>query len=372
LGSDPKFIKTGATSSKVRHAGAFLTVKDAAQQMGLSVSTVTRWCESGKLPAIAQPYGQKWTYLISLQTVEMLLALESQKKKESLPQTKTAPKPHAAYLNLWRKAMGGGAIGGKVFSPRTIEAYWFYAKPFIEQYQTLSVDSLQAALMRVSPQNFSKRLKIYESMVCFGKFLCANGVLDDVFIEGVKPLRPKRHIPPKRTVVDAEGVATLQGACETPLESLIVTLLTNTGLRASEACSLRLRDIDLSGGYLTVERGKGGKRRQVGLSAPVIRAIIHFVTVENLQNPSGYLLRDIKGQPMNRHGLFQRLERIGKRADIKVSPHALRRAFVTINAGKGRPLVYLQRACGHSDIKTTMGYCRTSEEEVISAMQSWD
>jgi site-specific recombinase XerD len=74
---------------------------------------------------------------------------------------------------------------------------------------------------------------------------------------------------------------------------------------------------------------------------------------------------------MKRDNLYQLLQQIGKRAKVKVSPHALRRAFVTINANKGRPLQMLQMACGHSKITTTMSYCQTSEQEVIDAMKDW-
>jgi site-specific recombinase XerD len=31
----------------------------------------------------------------------------------------------------------------------------------------------------------------------------------------------------------------------------------------------------------------------------------------------------------------------------------------------------IQMACGHSDIKTTMAYCKTKEEEVVNAMKDW-
>jgi hypothetical protein len=39
--------------------------------------TIKRWCESGKLPATAKPYGTKTTWFVSLQVVEMLPALEA-------------------------------------------------------------------------------------------------------------------------------------------------------------------------------------------------------------------------------------------------------------------------------------------------------
>jgi integrase/recombinase XerD len=74
---------------------------------------------------------------------------------------------------------------------------------------------------------------------------------------------------------------------------------------------------------------------------------------------------------MTRDGLLNRIHKLGKRIGIDVSPHALRRAFVTINANKGRSLVMLQMACGHSDIKTTRSYCKTTEDEMIREMQQW-
>ena len=69
--------------------------------------------------------------------------------------------------------------------------------------------------------------------------------------------------------------------------------------------------------------------------------------------------------------IHQKIERVSKHFDFHFTPHALRRAFVTINVNKGRPLVHLQIACGHADITTTRSYCQTSEDEVLEAMQNW-
>lgn len=74
---------------------------------------------------------------------------------------------------------------------------------------------------------------------------------------------------------------------------------------------------------------------------------------------------------MARDGLLNRIRKLGQKIGIPVSPHSLRRAFVTINANKGRSLVMLQMACGHSDIKTTRSYCKTTEDEMIQAMKGW-
>lgn len=267
--------------------------------------------------------------------------------------------------------MEKGLMGGKVFSSRTIEAYTFYAEPFIGKHKKLSIETLKAELLNIPAENFSKRLKLYEAIVCFGKLLLSEGALEAAFLNDAKNIRPKRHIPPKRLTVNARELEALEKACKAAEDKALLLLLVNTGLRASECCALKLEDIDAELGTLTVKCGKGGKTRRVGLSPKVFEALNDYLKGHPKPTLKQYLFLNTEGKQLSRHGLYQRLERIGKLAGIKISPHSLRRAFVTINANAGRPLQMLQMACGHSDIKTTMGYCRTSEQEMITAMKEW-
>lgn len=153
---------------------------------------------------------------------------------------------------------------------------------------------------------------------------------------------------------------------------MIITLLSQTGLRASEACALQWQDIDILESVLTVRLGKGNKTRRVGLSTTTMEAIRLHLQEHPCYRPEGFVFLDKNKKPMARHGLYQRIERIGEKAAVKVSPHALRRAFVTINAERGVPLPMLQRACGHGDLKTTMSYCQIEEKAVIEAMKGWE
>jgi integrase/recombinase XerD len=191
-------------------------------------------------------------------------------------------------------------------------------------------------------------------------------------LEAAKPLNPKRHIPPKRHIVTPEGLQKLINACESLTDRTLVTVLANTGLRASELCNLQMSDIDLENRFLTVRCGKGGKMRKVGLNHAAIEVLSQYMAeMQGTATSNRLLFRNTNNKQMNRSGLYQRLERIGLKAGVKVSPHALRRAFVTIRANEGKPIQMLQMACGHSDIKTTMSYCRTSENELINAMKNW-
>jgi integrase len=90
-------------------------------------------------------------------------------------------------------------------------------------------------------------------------------------------IKPQRHLPPKQLAITEEQLQTILTCCTKPMERLIITMLSGTGLRASEFCALRMKDINLEKGYLVVERGKGGKRRRVGMSDKVSTMLKEYV-----------------------------------------------------------------------------------------------
>jgi integrase len=352
-----------------------LSVGEAAKALGVSRQTVKLWCETGKLSAIPKPYGDSTTYQISPLAVELLAAQQNQltsfrvtyKNKGRLEQSKC----HKGLISKWIQALETGVLNGKVFSPRTIETYKLYAEKFFGSHTMLSLHSLKAELVSIPAEHFAKREKIFKALLCFGKYLIQEQTLPESFLEEVKPLTPKRHLPPKKATVDNDALQKLLEACESPLDTLLITLLAHTGLRASEACQVRFSDIELEKAVLTVQCGKGGKTRKVGLAGSVIDAIQTYMQTRVDVGPSAHLFLNRVGKPMDRHGIHQRIQRIARDAGVTAYPHALRRAFVTLNANKGRSLVMLQMACGHSDIATTRSYCLTAEQEVIEAMKEW-
>lgn len=280
------------------------------------------------------------------------------------------------YTPQWEKAMRCGLIGGRPFSEACIKNYTFYLTGFLKQHDGLTMDSVKELMMTVPIEHFSKRLKIYESIRCFTRYLIENEMplpkaFDPLFLEKIQRYKPKRHTPPRKITVSEENIEKLLSVCDTALDTIIVELLSQTGLRVTEACNLTLSDLNLEKGYLTVKLAKWGKTRRVGLTQRVQQAIQIYLK-HRPNHESQQLMITNKGYPIVRYGVRTRLAKLGHRTKISVSPHALRRAFVTINANKGRPLPMLQIACGHSDITTTRSYCMTTEDETIEAMNNWD
>jgi integrase/recombinase XerD len=277
---------------------------------------------------------------------------------------------YTQQLVHWEAAMRCGLIGGRPFSESCVKTYCYYVTWVLEQYGELSVETVKSVMLTIPVEHFAKRLKIYEAIRCFARYLIEQEEMDAGLLEKVRKFKPKRHMPPKKITVDEVNIEKLLTVCDTPLDTIIVELLSQTGLRVSEACQLTLAEVDLEKGFLTVKLAKWGKTRRVGLTQRVQIALQHYLS----QRPaisSTRLLVTAQGRSMERYGARTRLEKLGQRIGIPVTPHALRRAFVTLNANKGRPLVMLQIACGHSDIATTRSYCLTSEDEAIQAMQNW-
>lgn len=278
---------------------------------------------------------------------------------------------HKSYTNTWLQALRHGLFNGRPYSEHCINLYDYQINWYFSRFDEISVANFKQGLMQISIAQFAKRLKLYEAVNCFAKFLIQEGLLDVSIPEQLKKFKPRRHLPPKKVTVDQAGIDKLLAACTTPIDKLLIVLLSQTGLRASEAASLKLEDLHCDKRYLVVTLAKWGKTRRVGLTTVAIQAIEEFLPKR--EHPgSPYLMTKSNGNPMDRNGILTRIYKLGRKANIPVSPHALKRAFVTINANKGRPLPMLQIVCGHSNITTTRSYCMTSEDETIEAMKGWD
>ncbi len=278
---------------------------------------------------------------------------------------------HQLAIAPWVKAMQVGTLTGKSFSSHTVENYLRYVDYFIKRYGEISFRYLEAEFLNTPVEMFGRKDKFYRAILCFAKFLVREHSLEASFLEEARQIKPKRHYPPRRLSLNEQELERLYGVCTRLDQELTIRLLATTGVRASEFCALKISDLDLEHRCLTVQRGKGGKRRKVGLNNTVIDLLQRYLESRRPYKHEDFLFLNRFGQKMERDGLLNRLRRLGRLADVKVSPHALRRAFVTINANKGRSLVMLQIACGHSDIKTTRSYCQTTEDEVIQAMKDW-
>lgn len=150
----------------------------------------------------------------------------------------------------------------------------------------------------------------------------------------------------------------------------IVKLLLNTGLRVSELCALTWADIKITQhkGRLTVQSGKGSKRREVPLNKDARNAFLSLGYYEHI----GKSERVFMGQrgPMTPRGVESMLRKYVLLTELdEVSPHNLRHTFCKNLIDAGVSLEKVAVLAGHENLETTRRYCSPGERDLESAVE---
>jgi integrase/recombinase XerD len=150
----------------------------------------------------------------------------------------------------------------------------------------------------------------------------------------------------------------------------ILELLYASGLRASELCDLKVRDVNFQVGCVRV-LGKGMKERIVPVGRAAAEAIQRYLgecrpKLDAAKSDRMFLSRT--GRPMERIGLWMLVERYGRRSGLlkSISPHVLRHCFATHLLAGGADLRVVQELLGHSDISTTQIYTHVDSSRLKS------
>ena len=145
-----------------------------------------------------------------------------------------------------------------------------------------------------------------------------------------------------------------------PRNRALLTLLYASGVRVSELCELRWRDMqpNKDGGQITVF-GKGGITRAIQMPASVWKLLTGLQTAK--AGPEEPVFRSRKGD----HGgvlrplaVLRVVRQAARRAGIElaVSPHWFRHAHASHALDRGAPIPLVQATLGHASITTTGRY----------------
>ncbi|HEX8323823.1 MAG TPA: site-specific tyrosine recombinase [Tepidisphaeraceae bacterium] len=140
----------------------------------------------------------------------------------------------------------------------------------------------------------------------------------------------------------------------------ILELLYASGLRATELCTLTVRDTNLSVGAVRVF-GKGSKERVIPMGRAAVDAIARYLQETRpllLRGHSDLLFLSRAGKPLERIGLWYLVKKYAAKAGIDkfVTTHVLRHCFATHLISGGADLRVVQELLGHSDVTTTQIY----------------
>ena len=149
----------------------------------------------------------------------------------------------------------------------------------------------------------------------------------------------------------------------------LLELMYASGLRASEAIGLEVRDIDLEEQVLRA-RGKGSKERVVPVGHTAAEAVRHYLERGRSQLVGDlhetHLFVNFRGGSLTRQGLYKIVRRHAVSAGLadRMSPHTLRHSFATHLLAGGCDLRSVQEMLGHADVATTQLYTHLSSERL--------
>ena len=252
-------------------------------------------------------------------------------------------------------------------SAHTLDAYrrdlaalqaWADAQGITEvvQMQTEQLRAFVATEHRrgLSPKSLQRRLSACRS---FYQWLLKHGRIKASPAASIRAPKSPRKLP---QVLDAdEATQLVEVPTGAPLglrDRALMELFYSSGLRLSELCALRWRDLDLDDGLVTV-LGKGNKQRSVPVGSHA-RAALEAWRADSGAANDAPVFPGRGGAPISQRAVQLRIKQLAQRQGLfkHVHPHMLRHSFASHVLESSGDLRGVQELLGHADIATTQIY----------------
>ncbi len=144
-------------------------------------------------------------------------------------------------------------------------------------------------------------------------------------------------------------------------------LLLDTGIRASELCNLKLRDVSLPNNQIRV-MGKGRKERMIPLS-PRVSQILWKHMLDKRDLPTNEpLFTTNNGRAIRRDNLLKCIYRLANRAGVQdANIHRFRHTFAINFMRNGGNIFVLQSILGHSTLDMSRKYTAIAQVDIQAA-----
>ena len=147
----------------------------------------------------------------------------------------------------------------------------------------------------------------------------------------------------------------------------LISVMAKSGLRVGEVCALRWRSIDTAHQRLVIEQAKTAAGvREVDLSLDLVDELNTWRAERKPVSVDDFVFATDSGRPRDKDNVRERVlvpvvhrvNEIRRERGItplpKMTPHALRRTYISLMLEAGAPLPYVMDQVGHADSKTTL------------------
>jgi len=183
---------------------------------------------------------------------------------------------------------------------------------------------------------------------------------------------PKPLTAPKATaLVDGADIASAdQPEWIVARDTAVLALLYGSGLRISEALSLKRKDAPIKGRDMLRVTGKGSKTRVVPV-LPIAREAVelYLKLCPMRQGSDDPLFVGAQGKQLSPRIIQLRIAKARAVLGLPetATPHALRHSFATHLLGAGADLRSIQELLGHASVSSTQIYTRVESAKLKSA-----
>ncbi len=199
----------------------------------------------------------------------------------------------------------------------------------------------------------------------FYKFLMIDGHITENPAELLDVPQKGSYLPRFLNQAEIEALLLVPDtSTETGLrDRALLELMYSSGLRVSEAVTIRVQDVDLDAGILTTT-GKGSKTRRVPVGTSAVEWLKSYLAARQKKEDIevANLFVTPRGRPLNRQVIFLLIKEYAEKCGLQaVSPHTLRHSFATHLVQNRADIRSVQQMLGHADISTTQIYTHMTD-----------
>ncbi|AIF69384.1 recombinase XerC [Palaeococcus pacificus DY20341] len=251
-------------------------------------------------------------------------------------------------------------------SQHTVRMYSYYVERFLGEGYDLTARSALRFLAKLRKSGYSNKSLhlVVQALKAYFRF---EGLDEEA--ERLKSPKVPKSLP--KSLKQDEVRRLLEAIPPTRMrDRLVVFLLYTSGLRVSELCNLKVKDIDFERSLLVVRGGKGAKDRIVPIPKPVVEEIKRYLSTRD--DESEYLFVEDRRKAKDKISpktVWYLLRKYGEKSGVKVTPHMLRHSFATHMLENGVDIRAIQEFLGHSSLSTTQIYTRVTVEHLRKAQE---
>src|SRR3989344_2949614 len=247
------------------------------------------------------------------------------------------------------------------FSQKTVDSYKLYNEQFLKfinkEPEKIEENDIKNYLNYLTSNKHYKPRSLNLALSSLKFFY--NNVMNKKITENIKSPKLDKKVP---VILNNEEIRLLLNAITNQKHKILISLMLSSGLRISEAVSVKISDINFEEKTLKVKHGKENKERTTIVSGKLLEDIKIYLAKRKDSNPYLFSIRDS-------HVTIKLPQKIikgaAKKANLnkKIHCHALRSTFANNLMSNGVSNRYIKTLLGHNNSGSEI-YAKASLEEI--------